>query len=213
MGDLTRSTMETHVKFRIGNPTNVDSLITDAVKMSYDSLVTSILLPENQGVASVVLTEGISTYIGPTDFVYPIFLRNVTDTVPLKQRSHQALDRKGSVSNGPPREYIWYGGDITFSPTPDDSSTVIQMRYMKRLPPLSATTSVSDLPREWDEVIIQGAFARMLSWMDQNDASLREEAKLDKMIASRLDRIREALRDSDEVAAPVLGPLTTWRAR
>jgi hypothetical protein len=206
--------METNVKFRIGNRLDTDSLLTDAVKMAYDELVTAIRVPENQETASGSLSTGVSTYVLPTDMFSLETVRDATSDKTLKQISRrQYSQKKLVVPGGPPMEYHWWRGEIIFFPTPDVSTYVVTIDYVKRLSALSASTSLSALPREWDEIIMQAAFVKMLSWLDQVEDAAREDQRLSKMIGNRMNRLNETLRDMDSGAAPQLGAPTAWKQR
>lgn len=204
MGDLTRATMEASVKFRLGNRTDVDTILTDAVKFSYDELTTAIRIPETQESASSFVVEGQSTYAVPTDLYSIVSLRNNTDKERLYPLSIRQYDRIQDSSNGKPTHYIWWRNEIILRPVPDSTIRVLLLRYIKRLASLSTSASVSALPREWDEVIIQGAYFRMLRWLGMKQEAQVEEAAFGGMVARRLDRIAETTSDREDTAKPVL---------
>jgi len=213
MGILTRTQMESHVTMRIGGRTDMASFVTDSIKMAYDAIVAGVLLPENQETASMNTVGDNPTYTLPTDFMYPVSFRNLNEEDPLQQLNPKRYDEiKNLTQTGPPTHYMWWRNQLTLFPTPDTTYTV-QLRYVKRLPELSASTSVTLIPREWDEIIIQGGFYRMLSWLDQGDLSLKEEAKYTKMVSGIMNRLGLGKVDTMDVATPQLGAPTAWRQR
>ena len=213
MGVFTRAQMETNVKFRMGNRQDMDSLITDAVKLAYDELIIGLVVPENQETVTGAISPSVSNYALPDDFYYPLDIRNLTDDERLVYEPIREFDNhKVNIPASKPTKYTWYRGELFIYP---DSNAVktLQIRYIKRLPALSLSTSISALPREWDEVIMQSAFVRTLSWADQGDMSLKEQGKLSTMISNRMNRLAEALRDATNASAPQLGDKTSWRQR
>lgn len=208
MGVLTRTQLEAEVKFRLGNRTDADSQITSAVQFAYDELATSLRIPETEESAVLTLTTAstVSTYAMPSDLIYPVTIKNITDSERLEPMSIRDYDRIRDISTtGKPVKYCWYRNELIIQPPNDTTPRTLQMRYAKRLPALSTAASVSALPREWDEVIIQGAYFRMLGWLQLPEESLREKGEYVQMIQRRLNRLAEGQFDWDRAAAPRLG--------
>lgn len=214
MGDLTRANMESLVKLRIGGRTDLDTTITTAITTAYDSLVSSMLFPENQETAVMVTVTGTSSYAGPTDLFYPVSLRNLTTGKPLFQLQPKQYDeiltpsRQDDITH-----YLWWKNYFTFYPTPGTNPNQVQLRYHRRLAALSTSGSYSALPRDWDEVIVQGGLYRILSWTNQPDDSMKEEMRYKTMVKDRVDRLGLGRIDTLAGAAPQLGDFTAWRQR
>lgn len=204
MGSLTRAGMDALVKFRMMNMAGIDTQITDAVKFSYDELITSIRIPENQETAVVSLVEGQILYATPADFYAIVSLHNITDSKRLSPISLRGYEKLPIQALGEPKRYMIWKNELYILPGNNATSRVLRLRYIKRLASLSLSTSVSVLPREWDEVIIQGAVARTLSWMGDKQAAQIENAIHSQMVNRRLDRLAEQDFDRDDSARPQL---------
>lgn len=187
----TRATLEADLKFRLGNPNDVDSQITLAIQYSYAELVTSIRIPETQE-SAVINLDTSATYAGPPDLFAPVSLRNLTDGKQLTQRSIQWYDlQRDTTTTGEPTVYVWWRNEIILQPPPDTTARTIQLRYLKRLPALSASATASALPAEWDEVIVQGGLARMQDWLGLKQEALLAWTTYSQLIQRRLDRLAE----------------------
>jgi hypothetical protein len=196
MGTLTRAQLETDLKFRLGNRTDIDTQLTTAIQYSYDELVTSIRIPENQETAVLQTSDGIATVTAPDDLYAPMSLRNTTDgqrLIPMTARQHDTL--RDTTTKDMPTHYLWWRNEFTFHPIPNATIRIIQLRYLKRLPALSATTSLSALPREWDEVIVVGGLFRLYRWMGLKTESQSALMEYNLMVSRRLDRIAEFFLD------------------
>lgn len=212
MGDLTRTQLEAALKFRVGNRSDVTTQLTDAVKFAHDELITSLRVPETQETAALLTTTGISTYPAPSDMFAIVSLRNDTDRERLYPLSIRQLDKQHTSTTGKPTHYAWWRNEIIFFPTPDSTQRAILMRFIKRLPSLSVAGSVSSLPREWDEVIIQGGYFRLLGWIGLKQEAQLEEVVYNRMIQRRMDRIVQSGFDLEDTAKPQLVERTSPRA-
>lgn len=206
MGSLTRSQMVDEVKFRSGNRTDIDARCLMAVQFAYDELVTSVRVPENQesAVLSLVTDDVRTVYAAPADIYYPVAVRNQTEGERLEPMSIREYDRiKDTASRKKPTHYVWWRNELIIHPPNDTVARTLLMRYIKRLASLSATTSLSALPREWDEVIIQGAIYRVAKWLGLPEAPA-ELAEYQMMVSRRQDRVAQATGDRNAVANPAL---------
>lgn len=210
MGTLTRAQLETDLKFRLGNRTDIDAQLTTAIQYSYDELVTAIRIPENQETAVIQTSDGVSTVPVPPDLYAPMSVRNLTDGTRLAPITARQLDAySGTPTTDAPTKYLWWRNEITFYPTPNATVRIIQMRYLKRLPALTASTSISALPREWDEVIVQGGLYRIHSWMGLKQEAQASMLEYNIMISKRIDRLSEFFLDPPSPSQVVsTGP--TW---
>lgn len=190
----TRADLENDLKFRIGNDPDVAAQLTLAIRYAYTELTTSIRIPETQESAVITLdtANGLTTYASPLDLFAPVSLRNQTDGKPLTQRSIQWYDiQRDTTTTGMPTSYVWWRNELIIQPPNDSTARTLLLRYQKRLPDLTASTSVSALPAEWDEVIVQGGLVRMQGWMGLKQEAQIEQLNYTAMIQRRLDRLRE----------------------
>lgn len=205
MGDLTRIQLQNEVQFRLGNRTDIPSELTTSVQFSYNELITSIRIPENQESAVMQTVQGTSIYALPTDIYAPVNIRNATDGEKLSPLTIRLYDRlRDTTTQGKPTHYIWWRNEVIYWPPPDGTVRTLILRYLKRLPSLTADNSISALPREWDEVIIQGAYYRVLGWLKLSQEAQAEMAAFQTMVQKRIDRLAEGEFDADLTAKPVL---------
>lgn len=204
MGTLTRSAMETAVTFRLGNRTDIATQVTDAVKFAYDDLVTSIKVPENQETAFLALDEGSATYSLPANLYTIVDVRNNTDGERLKPKRIRDYDRLKPLTNAKPTNYAWWRNELIIIPANDAITRVVRMRYLKRLDALDAPTDFTELPREWDEVVVQGAFFRVLGWLGLKQEEQAATAVYFGMIQRRMNRLTESEYDHEDAAKPYL---------
>lgn len=209
---LTRTQMETQIKFRLGNRTDIDSQITLAVQSSYIELATGLNIPETEETAVLTLstTDTVKIYEMPTDILYPIAIRNETEGERLEPLSIRNYDRiKDQSTRGKPSHYVWWRNELIIWKPNDTTARTLALRYRKRPAELSASTSTSVLPLEWDEVIMQGAYFRMFDWLQMKQEAQLAKQEYVQMLQRRVNRLAEAQFDRNESAAPVLSGLTT----
>lgn len=205
MGDFTRAELEDEVRFRLGNRTDLDARITSATKFAYDELVTSIRVPENQETAVLSTVNLQSVYPTPLDMYFPVSIRNSTDgerLTPLSIRNYERI--RGTTLANKPKFYVWWRDEIILEPRADATVRIIRMRFLKRLAALTLATTVSALPREWDEVIIQGSYIRALRWLQLKTEAQAEQAEYIAMVTRRIDRIAGGDADTETTAEPLL---------
>lgn len=207
MGELTRAQMEAQVKFRSGNRTDIDSQITLAVQFAYDELVTAIRVPENQETAVISLNTAAlqNIYPMPPDIYIPVSVRNTTDGKSLDLITSREYDReKDTTTRQEPKKWLWWRNELIIQPPNDTTPRTLLLRFVKRLAALSTSTTKSSLSREWDEVIIQGAFYRLLNWLDLHDDAAKALNAYGVMVSSRIGRLSEFERKLGGAAAPQL---------
>lgn len=210
MGSLTRAQLETDLKFRIGNRTDIDAQLTTAIQYAYDELTTSIRVPETQETAVLQTSDGVATVAVPDDFYAPVSIRNTTDGQRLKPITARQYDNLlDTTITAMPTSYMWWRNEITWIPTPDATVRIFQLRYLKRLAPLNVSTSLSALPREWDEVIVVGGLYRLYSWLGLKQESQSALMEYNLMVSRRLDRIAESFLDPPS-SSQVITTGPTW---
>lgn len=208
MGTLTRAQLASELQFRLGGRTDIPAELITALQFAYSELVTSIRIPENQESAVMIAVNtnsGNPTYALPTDLYAPMAIRNTTDGERLSPLTIRQYDRlRDTTTQGKSTHYVWWRNEVTFWPPPDGTARTILLRYLKRLPNLTADGSVSALPTEWDEVIIQGAFFRVLDWLKLPQEAQAAMAAFQGMVQRRIDRLGEGEFDQESTAKPVL---------
>ena len=205
MGAFTRTQLEEQLRFRMGNRTDIGTQLTEAIQFAYDELVVSIRIPETQETAVLSTVDGQSVYPSPADLYFPISLRNTTDGEridPITIRQYERI--KGTSAKDKPKFYIWWRNELIFEPRSDATIRTIRMRYHKRLAALSLAATISALPREWDEVVVQGGFFRLLRWLQLKTEAQAEEAEYIQMVTRRMDRLAQSSFDRETTAEPVL---------
>lgn len=207
MGDLLRSQMEDQIRFRMGNRMDIIAQLTEAVKFAYDELVTAIEVPENQETAVISLntTEFQNIYLLPTDLYVPYSIKNTNEGKPLKPLTPREYDAiKDTITRGEPKNYVWWRNELIIQPPNDTTVRTLSLRYTKRLPALSAASSMSALPREWDEVIIQGGLFRLQSWLGLKEDAMQTFGGYNIMVSARIGRLIRHERVLGGPAAPSL---------
>ena len=204
MGDLTRTQLEALVKFRTGNRENLDTQITNVVQFAYNELTTSIRIPETEELASVALVQNQSLYTLPSDLFSIVALRSIEDAKPLQRISIRDYDRQGSVTAGEPKFYAWWRNELVITPPNNSTTRTMRLRYIKRVAALTTAGLSSALPREWDEVIVQGAIFRLFEWLGLRTEGQVAKQEYTQMIGRRLNRITESAFDYEDSAQPQL---------
>lgn len=203
MGNLTRTLMEDEVRFRLGNRTDIGGQITSAVGFAYDELVTAIRVPENQESAVMTTVAGTSTYTLPTDLFSIVAVRNTSDNERLSPMNIRRYDRIDQTISDKPTHYIWWRNEIIYFPVPNATIRTMILRYTKRLAALLTAATVSALPLDWDEVVIQGAYYRTLRWLQLKTEAQVEQQEYTLMIQRRIDRLQEGALDEEQVVRPI----------
>jgi hypothetical protein len=127
-----------------------------------------------QNFTAVIGTQSIGTL--PTNLQVPINLRILTPlqyTVDLPYMPYEEYDRAypnpSLLPNNPPIFYTIFAGTILLAPTAPDQAYVLQLRYLKKPTALAAGTDVPDVPSEFEELMVLGAYKRALEHEDSFD--------------------------------------------
>jgi len=198
MGDVSFGDATAYIKFRLGNRDdlenyNSENLYKKWFNLSYKQLTTQKtfyglridydfpeLKTNNSGVNA---TDGVAYIDTPADCLHIYEVFDETSNKRLKWRPWswyiKQADRDTATAEAAPTYWIVYGaggdaGDkrVYLYKTPNTTYS-IYIYYRKRVADLSATTDVTLIGAEWDEVIMESAVAMGYKW-------LREWTNFDK---------------------------------
>jgi hypothetical protein len=156
----------------LGNRTDLADYIKEWINSTYMDLITTGKFPEAAHFAPIPIPALDGTYpfntaasdpdyVVPTDFLFPISLRDTTNNNPLRLKDIRWYDRKRSTVIGKAYNYAIYGSFILLNPTPDNVYAMV-LRYRKKLL-LPILVNDGDTPvvgEEWHEGIVLGATYR-----------------------------------------------------
>jgi len=136
-------TLQQHVKRNLGNRTDVDTLIKEWINSAYLDVVTTgkfpearrfdpLPIPQLDGTDTFYTSASDPSFTLPSDMLFIVSLRDLTNNTPIKQRGIRWLDRYRSTTEGPPERYAQYGREVYWDPVPD-ASYQIQRRGRKKV--------------------------------------------------------------------------------
>jgi hypothetical protein len=223
MGTMSYATMQSQLKFGMGNRDDIDTQLAAWPNESYMDLTcryhffgTSVpgllyTFPE-LNVTLVALTTANTAFVArPTNthLIYTVY--DDTNGRKLDYRDHRWLWRQ-SASNGDPSYWIPYGDRIYLYPTPDDAFN-LSVHYRKRPTALSAASDVTVLSEDWDWPIVDLANINgLMRFKEFDKAAALQKAWLDK-VASKVGAYLEQARDQNEKLRPNFLYLDGFRYR
>jgi hypothetical protein len=141
----------------------------------------------------------------PTDALVASTIHDTSNDVKLKNMAWRDYIRKtgraDTASAGKPTYWTRYGSYYYLYNTPD-SAYVMTVYYRKRPALLSATTDVTAIGAEWDEVILKLAVIQtLMRFKDYEKAEVEKKEWLD-LVASKVSIYRQEMGDRGDVRKP-----------
>lgn len=139
--------------------------------------------PFNHVSGEQVLTAGVQTYAWPADFKiadWKSFQIQKDDSLSVTAQKLVPIDREDWFDNyrdldsetpsraKPAFVFDAHGSNWGVTPSPDKAYT-IDFDYFKKFTPLSAYTDETDIPQDFDHVILYGAASNMNLLLDNNE--------------------------------------------
>ena len=187
--------MEIHVTGSTSND-GTYSIASGGVAAGVLTLQTADKLTTEAAGDSVVVTA--YTHPVPSDFGRTIDITNITDNLTLIEGYGRSFDEfdPNMDSTSTITEFVVQGDNYRFAPIPS-GATKLRERYWAIPTALSANTDTSDLPVEYENCLIQWAWAEVLRYVNSFDKADRVEAKFNRMLAlakiandKRLDKMK-----------------------
>lgn len=188
-------------------PDNTSSFWTDGTLTTYHNLVQSeiqnelIQVYENLFVTQTTINfvAGSGDYVLPSDFIQMIRvedLRNTptdpTEIVPISISDRGAKSTPLTIiNNGVNDGYYFVGSKIHFDVTPTmTQGSAVRMFYVQRITDVTASTGVSDIPREYHQLLVWGIvkYALLQQQADTSKADVEYEKLIAKMRKQAEDR-------------------------
>ena len=203
-------TIKLLVTRNLGNRTDLAVYINEWVNSTYMDLITTGKFPEVEHFAPIpvpeldgsysfntAITVPVTTYIVPTDLLFPISLRDNTNNFPLRPQDIRTYERKRSTVLSKSYYYTLYGGYILLNPPPI-AVVALLMRYRKKLllPILINDGDTPIVGEEWHEGIVLGSTYRGARSLNYPEAA-RWFTDWKNFIAGHSEQITEEEEDSD----------------
>lgn len=208
MGATTFANFKTYLKLRFGNSDAFDDYYGVWVNSAYGQLVNRdkvtpddrrrLYFPELITSTSSSTADGTAYVSVPSDclVVYEVF--DDTSNVRLNWipfRDYLAkTDRDTTTAEDSPEGWTRSGSYIYLYPTPD-STYSLTIYYRKRPTSLSETTDTTAIGSEWDDVILELAYAVGRMWSGET-----EKAEFSMKLAERMMGQIAGLYDAEEKA-------------
>lgn len=136
---------------------------------------------------AVIGTQSVGTL--PTDLQVPISLRILTPTnyaTELPYLPYEEYDRMYPnptlIANGVPILYTIFDGNILLGPGAPDQAHTLQLRYLQKPTELVNPTDVPDVPSEFEELMVLGAYKRALEHEDSFDQAQVVGQEFDELL-------------------------------
>lgn len=144
----------------------VDRFINDAQR----SIFNQYELPFTEKVFAGILPDGGYIFTFPTDYQMTQALkitdptRNVRDITDLYlpfRQFNRAYPVPLNNPEGPPTAWTLHGNKLYLN-QPTDQAYTLELYYIKKPATLANDTDVPELPSEWEELLVLGAYYRVL---------------------------------------------------
>jgi hypothetical protein len=212
MGTMTYATMQSHLKFGMGNRDDIDTQLAAWAQEAYQDLTTryhffGTLLPgllyafPELNVTLVSMTTANTAFVArPTNTNYIYAVYDDTNGRKLDYRDHRWYWRQ-SAASGDPSYWIPYGDRTYLYPTPDDAFS-LSTHYRKRPTALSADGDVTVIGEDWDWPIVDLANINGLMRFKEFDKAAPLQAAWLAKVQSKLGAYLEQARDQNEKLRP-----------
>jgi hypothetical protein len=211
------STFKTDLIIELGSRTDITTTLQGQwVNSAYTDFTTraqfwglrvpyKFMFPE-LNTSAIINTVGDRAWISvPTDMLVTTTIHDTSNDRKLKNMAWRDYIRKtgrgDSDESGTPNYWCRYGTYYYLYPTPDDSY-VMEAFYRKRPTSLSASTDVTAIGAEWDEVILKLAVIQSLMRLkDYEKAEIEKKEWLD-VVASRVQLYTQEMGDRGDYMKP-----------
>ena len=141
----------------------------------------------------------------PTDMLITTTIHDTSNDRKLKNMAWREYIRKtgraDADSSAEPTHWTRYGGNYYFSPTPD-GAYVMEVFYRKRPTDLSASTDVTAIGAEWDEVVLKLAVIQtLMRFKDYEKAAIEKKEWMD-VVASKVQLYTQEMGDRGDYMKP-----------
>ena len=193
-----RQTLETEVKYLLGNRDDADSLITAWVQRAYQALTQRVEFPEAlASPVSVVTAISVIDYSLPSDYFSIYAIKNLTTDLKLLQESNATFLTRTS-EDGSAEFYTIMGSQFRIWKTPTSTAETLEIWYRRIFPSLSDPTSVHLLKDCWDQAIVWEAAGYGFAALGEIERHISMQRAVRAFISSQTPVLVAELVDRDE---------------
>lgn len=192
----TFNEIQSEVKRRMGNRTDIDSRLPTWINDAYFDLLMEPEYSFHELDKSVTLITNadvreydLSVY---TDLWFILGLRDETNEREVLRTHWKSFDRRAHATANPTR-YTRFGSTLILDPTPDDVYTIL-IRYRRRVNEMTAGTS-PEIPREWHSMLTHLATVKAYEALEQFEKATAQRQLVIPMEDGRKDQVE--LEDED----------------
>lgn len=170
------------------DPEVVDNFINDTLRSIYNQFE----LPFQEKIFNGTIPAGSTMFQLPSDLAQlqgqslggvPGFYNNKMTWRNFIARYPDAVNNEASAPAG----WALYGGNIMLS-APTDKDYTMTMFYIKKPKTLVEGTDIPELPEEFEELLVLGAYKRILDRNEDFDLGASVEAQYDKQLTQLVNR-------------------------
>ncbi len=133
--------------------------------------------PEFQETEELTLEQGVYKYSLPNEFLrmqdiyYPEMLMRLKplDLQDFDETAHQTVSEQGESFQGPPYVYTIYKSEMWFYPVPNNSTDILEVRFIKDPPSMNAEAEVPLLSPNYWHLLVDYAVARAFEAEDDQE--------------------------------------------
>lgn len=215
MASSDRQTIETEVKYALGNRTDIDTNLTQWVKRAYQHLTQALEFPEALVTSTIDTVVATRTFSLPANYFSMYNVHNLTRSKALLQVGITEYDRFNIVETGAADRYAILGmsgvvpnttRDMGIHPTPSTIET-IQIRYRKVFAELTDPTTIHELPSVWDQPIVQLATAYGFESTNDIGRAAFYHNRVQAFVLEQSQRLAGDLYDRNEAMSVVGGEI------
>jgi hypothetical protein len=194
--------MRTHVKFMVGNKSNIDSIVDNNINEATLQITISQKPKEMQTSTTFTGASGDFDYtiasggdIAVTDLYAVEMVRNNTEAYRLHRGTLWEFENVDQTATGEQPSKWFHRGNVLYlyDPVPDASNDTFRVQYIKRPTALSADADTFGLNDEWIKPVEVMAAALTFADLNEFDKAAGKAQELAQLLQTR--QIPEAMED------------------
>lgn len=179
-----------------------DDELDEYINDSYFDVLRRFDHKEIQASNSITTTSGTRAYALQTDYWWMELVKDDDNQQILTYKDLKWIELQDTSVEGMSLYWTTWEGEIILYPTPDTSSLTIDYWYYNRPSVLSADDDADVLPREWEEIIKEGAVWRCFKALGEYDRRVDSQNIQRSLIASMISTATQDDSTGTDIATP-----------
>lgn len=161
-------------------------IISNFVNDTQRDIFNQFELPFQEKIFAGTVPAGTTMFNMPADLamLQGVSMAGVPGLSATRMNWRDFFERHPDITNeeaGKPSSWTLYAGNIIFD-KPTDEDYVLTLFYIRKPQLLSLPTSVPEIPQEFEELLVLGAYIRCLKFNEDNDQANYHEGEYNKQL-------------------------------